>query len=346
MTGRADTTPRREDVSARDIARLLSSATNVTLFAHINPDADALGSALAVGTALRRAGADVRIAFGQPAEIPASLRDLDPGGLVVPVADVPAAPQTLVVFDTGSLERLGALADQVQASTAAGGTVMVVDHHVGNTRYGTHHLIDEHAEATALLALELLDELGAVVDKPIARCLYAGLATDTRSFRRARPSTHRVAARLLEAGVDPEATIRPLLDSHPFSWLSMLSSVFGSATLESSSAQGLGLVHTVVELSDSFGMRGEETDSVIDILRTTSEAEVAAVFKEISPGRWSVSLRADSRIDVGHAARTCGGGGHRLAAGFTAEGSSEGLLVKLREAIDSAPNWVSDGSRR
>ena len=320
-----------------DAARLLSDAADVTLFAHINPDADALGSALALGRALRRRGATVRVSFGWPGQPPVSLRSLDGDGLVVPADEVPAAPPTLVVCDTGSLQRLGPLSNRVDATVAAGGQVLVIDHHVANTRYGTHHVIDERAEATVLIVMRLLDELGVELDLPIARCLYAGLVTDTRSFRHAGADTHRAAARLLEAGVDPEATTRPLLDTHPFDWMRMLSRVLGAAQLEPSAAGGLGFVHTTVRLADAEGLGSEEIDSVIDVVRTTSEAEVAAVLKETAPGRWSVSLRADSRVDVGRAAAACGGGGHRLASGFTAEGEADDVLAALRTALDGAP---------
>lgn len=320
-----------------EAARRLAEATDVTLFAHVNPDADALGSALALGRALRRRGCAVRVSFGTPDQPPASLRDLDVDGLVVPADEVPAAPSTLVVCDTASLQRLGRLADRVGATIAAGGDVIVLDHHVSNTRYGTLHVVDERAEATVVIVLRLLDEMGAALDLPTARCLYAGLVTDTRSFRHAGAQTHRVAARLLEAGVDPEATTRPLLDTHPFGWMRMLAGVLGEAQLEPSAARGLGLVHATVRLADSAGLRSEELDSVIDVLRTTSEAEVTAVLKEMAPQHWSVSLRADSRLDVGCAAAACGGGGHRLASGFTAQGEPADIIASIRKALDEAP---------
>lgn len=325
------------DDAVADAVALLAAAPDVTLFAHINPDADALGSALALGMALRRRGATVRVSFGAPEQPPVSLRDLDVEGLVVRAEDVPAAPATLVVLDTGSTSRLGCLADRVDATIAAGGPVIVVDHHVSNTRYGTHHVVDDRAEATATIVLRLLDRMAAVIDLPIARCLYAALVTDTRSFRHATAETHRAAARLLEAGVDPEQTTRPLLDTHPFGWLGMLSAVLGAAKLEPSEARGLGLVHATVGLTQSHGLRSEEIDSVIDVVRTTSEAEVTAVLKEVGTHCWTVSLRADSRLDVSHAAAACGGGGHRLASGFTAQGSAEQVLAMLRRALDEAP---------
>ncbi|HEY0641376.1 MAG TPA: DHHA1 domain-containing protein, partial [Pseudonocardiaceae bacterium] len=239
----------------------------------------------------------------------------------------------LVALDAGSAARLGPLAGRVRTARR----VLVIDHHASNTRFGHHHLVDEGAEATAVLVLRLLDQLDVEIDLDIARCLYAGLVTDTRCFRFARPETHRLAARLLDAGVRPEAEARALLDTHPFGWLGMLSSVLERARLEPAAARGLGLVYTVVRAADSAELRTEEVESVIDLVRTASEAEVAAVLKEVGHQRWSASLRAKERVDVGAAATRLGGGGHRLASGFTAAGTADEVLAALRAALDDAP---------
>ncbi|GAA1336144.1 DHH family phosphoesterase [Saccharothrix algeriensis] len=312
-------------------AATLSAASDVTLLAHVNPDADALGSALALGLVLHRRGKAVRVSFGAPESVPETLRGLDVAGLLVPASEVPAAPEVLVALDAGSVGRLGPLADRVGAA----GAVVVLDHHVSNPGFGTVNVVDPEAEATALVVLRLLDELGAELDEPVARCVYAGLVTDTRSFRHATPSTHEVAARLLAAGVDAEAVARPLMDSHPFGYLGMLAKVLSRAGLERGAAGGLGFVHAVVTLEDAAGLRPEEVESVVDLVRTTAEAEVAAVLKELRPSCWSVSLRAVSRVDVREVAQVLGGGGHRLAAGFTAEGSAGDVLARLRAALES-----------
>lgn len=321
----------------REAAAVLSGAPDVTLFGHVNPDADAFGSAIGLAMALRDGGATVRVSFGEPAEVPESLRGLDSVGLFVPVADVPDVPPLLVALDTGSLDRLGPLANRVAATREAGGQVIVIDHHVSNTRFGTLNVVDDHAEATASMVLRLLDELGATLTEPVARALYAGLLTDTSSFRRATPATHTAAARLLAAGVDAQAVAKPLLDTHPFGWLRMLSDVLARAELDVTAARGLGLVHTTVTTEDAAGLRLEDVESVINIIRATSEAEVAAVLKQWEPTHWTGSLRAIGRIDVSVAARSLGGGGHRFAAGFSAEGTAAEVLTRLKAALDAAP---------
>ena len=313
----------------RAAADLIRTAGDVTLLGHVNPDADALGSALGLALALRTQGKVVRVSFGPPADVPESLRSLDTAGLVVPVTEVPAAPELLIALDTGSAARLGWLEDRIATS----GHVLVIDHHASNTRFGTHHVVDETAEATAVLVLALLDELGIPLDPDIARCLYAGLMTDTSSFRRATGATHRMAARLVDAGARPEVIARELMDGHPFAWLPMLTRVLGRAELEPDAAGGHGLVHTAVTLADMAGVRLEEVESVVDILRTTTEAEVALVIKEMAPGEWSGSLRAKSAVDVRAVAVGLGGGGHRLAAGFTTTGTAADIVDRVREML-------------
>lgn len=317
------------DVDAAGAAKLLNDARRVTVLCHVTPDADALGSALALGIALRRCGTPVQVAFADPAEVPASMLGLPGLELRVPPAAVADEVDLLVTVDCGTAGRLGTLADRL----AGAEHVLVIDHHATNTRFGDHHLLDAAAASTTVLVTDVLDAWGVDVDADLAHLLYAGLATDTGSFRWVGADGHVLAARLLDTGVDGVAVTRPLLDTHPFGWLTLLSHVLGAARLEPGAAGGRGLVHAVVPLAQSAGLRAEETESVIDLVRTVAEAEVAAVLKETAPGCWSGSLRAKDAVDVSAVAARLGGGGHRLAAGFTATGSAEQVLAELRHAL-------------
>lgn len=315
--------------AVREAAALLSAASQVTLLAHVGPDADALGSALALGIALHRRGTAVQVSFAAPAQIPETLRPLDALGLVVPAGAVRTAPEVLVSCDAAAPDRLGALADRLDT---AGATVMI-DHHASNPGFGTVRVLDPAAEATVVLVHEVLVSMGAPVDADVARCLYAGLVTDTRGFRTAGSHAHRLAAELIEAGVSPAQLVGPLMDTHPFDWLGALGAIVGRAVLEPAAAGGLGLVHARVPIEATERFRPVEVDSVIDVVRTAGEAEVAAVLKQVGPARWVVSLRSNGRVDVAVAAGRVGGGGHPAAAGFTAEGTPESVLAALRAAL-------------
>lgn len=317
------------DIQIAEAVELLSSASSATVLCHVQPDADTIGSGLALGLVLERMGVPVQIAFGAPDELPESMRELPGTHLVVPAGDVCPEVDLLVTVDCGSAGRLGRLRDRLDGA----GRTLVIDHHRSNTRFGTYNLIDVGAESTTAVIARMLDEWGVAIDADLAHCLYAGLVTDTGSFRWVQPGTHLLAERLLATGIDGARIARRLLDTHPFGWLPMLSAVLGSATLVPTGADGHGLVYAVIRRADSKELRSEEIESVIDIVRTTSEAEVAAVLKESDSGSWNVSLRSKHTIDVSAVAELLGGGGHHFAAGYTATGSSADVIRALRDAL-------------
>ncbi|RIJ70336.1 bifunctional oligoribonuclease/PAP phosphatase NrnA [Nakamurella silvestris] len=321
------TNKRRTDLAA--VLKALVKARTVVILAHVNPDADALGSALALGLALESSGREVVVSFSYPSEVPASLRALPGQHLIRPVELVPTTPDLVVSVDVGSVERLGALGSLFRTA----GDSVCIDHHASNTGFGNHQLIDTGANATVCLIAEILNDLDQDLTKAIATNLYAGLATDTGGFRFAASQDHVLAAELLEHRIDPEEIIRPIMDSHPFGWLGMLSSVLGDAVLDRSAVGGAGLVAVTISLAAAEGMRQEELDSVIDIIRTADEAEVAAVIKETDPGRWQVSLRAKNFANVAAVAATLGGGGHPRAAGYGTSGQAHDVLSELTAAL-------------
>src|SRR5690606_4105246 len=218
------------DQAVTEAAEVLAGAGTVTLLAHLDPDADALGSALALGIALHRRGAVVQVSFARPDAAPESLAPLDVEGLLVPAPLVNPAPEVLVSCDAAEPGRLGSLARLLDT---AGRTVML-DHHATNPGFGDVQVLDPQVEATVVLAHRVLVAMGAPIDPDVARCLYAGLVTDTRGFRTAGPAAHRLAAELVEAGADPEPLTRALMDSHPFAWFEGLGGALERAVLEPS----------------------------------------------------------------------------------------------------------------
>lgn len=315
----------------------IDSPGELLLVCHLNPDGDALGSALALGLALRSRGRQLAVSFSGPLRLPDTLRHLPGQDLLVPPESAAAAPDVLITFDTGSADRLGDLAGRVETAKQ----VIVIDHHASNTGYGTTHLVDTTAAATAVMVVDLLDRLGVEIDQDVATCLYTGLSTDTGSFRYAAttPQVHRLAARLLATGIRHDLIARELYDTHPYSWVSLLGVILSRAALELDAAGGLGVVWTYSTVEDlaerSVGI--EQVEGVIDVIRTAREAEVAAVCKQLPDGAWAVSVRSKGRLNVGEVCVELGGGGHALAAGFTASGPLDVVVKLLLAALDLAP---------
>jgi len=342
----------------------LSRARSVSIVCHVQPDADTIGSGLALAQVLARRGVGVAVSFAEPAQLPDSMQSLPGTRHVVAPADLPREVDLLVAVDCGSITRLGALRGRVTEAVAT----LVLDHHRSNTRFGNINLVDPDAVSTTTVVAGLLDAWQEPIDAEIAHCLYAGLVTDSGSFRWVRPGTHELAERLLATGIDGAEISRTLLDTHPFGWLRMLSKVLATATFEPDIAGGSGLVYAYVQLEDISGLCAEDAESVVDIVRTAAEADVAAVFKEAyeskgtcesgadaaasaepagtkaqgaaDPRRWTVSLRskdtgpaAGHGVDVSRIAAGFGGGGHRYAAGYTTYGEPAELIAQLRAAL-------------
>ena len=316
-------------VDARAAAELLSAVDSVSVLCHVFPDADTMGAGLALALVLDRAGKDVAVSFAEPERLPEPLQSLPGGHLLVAPEDLRRDVDLAVAVDIPSANRLGTLRDCAEADHQ----LLVIDHHASNHLFGTANYVDPTADSTTMMVAELLDAWDKPIDVSVAHCLYAGLTTDTGSFRWATARAHRLAARLVDIGADNATISRTLLDTHPFTWLPMLSRVLGSARLLTDVADGRGLVCAVVTNEEWVHARPEEVDSIVDIVRTTKQAEVAAVFKEVQPRHWSVSLRSKS-LDVASVADAFGGGGHRLAAGYSAVGSADDVVQALTSALD------------
>jgi phosphoesterase RecJ-like protein len=318
-------------VDAAGAVEVLEAARDIVVVGHVFPDADTIGAGLALAQILEQMGKRVAVSFAAPATLPESLQSLPGGHLLSRPAEVSPAPDLVVTVDIPSVSRLGAL-QRLIGGPGSGNQVLVIDHHASNHLFGTANYVDPSADSTTLLIAELLDAWDKPIDKFVAHCLYAGLITDTGSFRWASARAHRLAARLVDLGVDNTTVSRTLLDTHPFSWLPMLSRVLSSAQLVPDAVDGGGLVYAVVTYSEWANARPEEVESIVDIVRTAQQAEVAVVFKEIEPEHWSVSMRAKS-FDLSTVATGFGGGGHRFAAGYSTSGSVADVVKELCDAV-------------
>ncbi|HLM03574.1 MAG TPA: bifunctional oligoribonuclease/PAP phosphatase NrnA [Blastococcus sp.] len=324
----------RARTAAAVLAEAADARATVVLSGHVQPDADALGSTLALAEGLRRRGARVLTTFPDPFTLPDSLAWLPGADGLVPSAEVPSSPDVFVSLDAASPGRLGELAVLLENA----GTSVVVDHHASNPGFGDVRLVDGTAPATVTLVAGLLDELGVTLDRRLATLLYAGLAADTGSFRfgNTRPDTHELAARLLATGIDHSDISRRLFDTAPFGWLGLLSVVTGRAVLEPDVGAGLVWTWSSTAEAAEHGLPGEQLEALVDVVRSTEEADVACVLKGQDDGSWSVSLRSRGATDVARVAMALGGGGHTLAAGYSSYLDRDKTVEALRVELSAS----------
>jgi phosphoesterase RecJ-like protein len=314
----------------------LRSAQRLIVVAHEHPDGDALGSLIGMQGALTALGKDC-LMFIDSSELPLPQEYdfLSLSGLVSSPPD-DLDERTVVFLDCGNLER-----NPAEALQRPGMHILNIDHHHDNTHFGTVNLVVPDASCTAEIVWDLMQGLGTAPTQEIAEALYVGLITDTGRFmyENTGPRAHRMAADLIEAGVDVHEIYRRVYEGVPYGKLALLAR--GLAKVERFDSGRL----TVTELDAAdFAESGAEesySEGVIDHLRAVQGTAVAALVRDRigdtdgngKPLR-KVSLRAsDERVDVSAIARVQGGGGHRQAAGFTTALEWPALVEFLREEV-------------
>ncbi len=322
-----------EEQALRRAAEILSGADEVALACHMNPDADALGSMLGLSNFLRSRGVETVSSYGnEPLDMPRWASLLPGSDRVVAPSSYPAEPGVMATCDCASFDRLGAIGGPASRARE----LIWIDHHRSNDGYGTVRVVDPEASSTCELVFRLIERMGGDFDRDVAVCLYAGLVTDTGRFQyqATTPETLRVAARLREHDFDHAALVRAMYEDNDPSFLRLLGTALGRMT-EVPEASVVWTYITQADLAEA-GVAPGDTDDLIDVLRTARDVDVAAVLKQQRDGRFKVSVRSRGEHDLSAVASSFGGGGHRLAAGYTSEHGPEGTIQQLVEALRRA----------
>jgi len=308
---------------ARAVADALLAARRIVMTTHVNADGDGLGSEIAMVHLLKALGKDVAIV--NPTPVPDRLKFL-----VEPVAksdrtgDASAAIKAadlFLVLDISDLGRLGSLAEAIRARAI---TTACVDHHVSpGTLPPGPRLVDPEASATAELVYDLAVTAGWPIESEAARAMYVGLLTDTGGFRfgNTRPRVLRLAASLLEAGVDPERLYEMVYATAPAGRIRLTAEVLDTLQVE----PGIGL--SWLSVPDGalarHAVSADDLDGLVEFARSVQGTRVALLFRHLANGRVKVSFRSVGDFDVADFAHQFGGGGHAKASGASMTGSME-----------------------
>jgi len=311
----------------------LRQADKLLLTTHENPDGDALGSLLAMHRMLEQLGKD-SLMYMSPDEFPLpwEYRGFSFEGLAgSPPADV--AERTIVFLDCGNIDRM-----PVDFLQADGLHILNIDHHHDNTRFGTVNLVCPSASSTAEMVWRLSKELDVEITPGIADALYVGLVTDTGRFmyENTSPDAHRMAAELIEAGVQPHQVYRRLWEDLPFRRLQLLQRALASVERHDNGA--MTIAHLTKQDYEATGALETDSEGVVDHMRAVEGTRVAVLVRELlsedREGMRKVSLRAtDGSVDVSRLARAFGGGGHPQAAGFSTALPYPQLVERLRQQV-------------
>ncbi|MEO8475455.1 MAG: bifunctional oligoribonuclease/PAP phosphatase NrnA [Actinomycetota bacterium] len=315
-------------------AEILGAADEVALACHVNPDADALGSMLGLANFLEARGTRTIASFpNEPLVAPRWASWLPGADRLVAPKSFPKAPAVMVTCDCASFDRLVSLG---HAATNAG-EVIWIDHHRSNDGLGTVALIDPAASSTCEIVFRLIEAMGGGMGADTAICLYAGLVTDTGRFQyeATTSATLRVAAALREHEFDHAGLVQALYEDHPPEYLRLVGTALGRLAYVSEA----DLVWTYLTQADlrEAGVHPSDTDDLIDVIRTARDVDVAAIVKQQKDGRFKVSVRSRGGHDLAAIAASFGGGGHRLAAGYTSSHGPAETVSRLIDALKGEP---------
>jgi len=311
-----------EDLAA--VIAHIRGAQRITAICHESPDGDTLGAALAVALIAERLGKGAEVVAGDP--IPHFLEFLPHVDRVLTQPQL--EPDVAVIVDAGDLARTGSVARD-HADWLARATLVNIDHHVSNPRFGASNLVDPSAAATCEIVALMLPELGITLDAELATCLAAGLVQDTHTFAHpnATPRTLRVAADLVAAGAPLSAINRAIYADKPYSTLRL----WGLMLAGIQDAADERIIHASMTLAmlAETGNDASASEGFVDLMGLTRGADVIVLFKEAEPNKIRVSVRTSDRADAVAITSEFGGGGHARAAGCTIEADLDGARTQL-----------------
>ncbi len=298
--------------------KTIAAASHVVLATHVNPDGDALGSLFGLTDILEGLGKTVFPYLEEPVS---SMYDFLPNCTLAKhdleelqdfIQQAGKENVVTIALDSGDAERLGTGKDVLLAHSP----FLVIDHHRGHRLFGDALWLESECSSTGELVYELGLHMGAEISRNAAFCLYVALVTDTGSFRYdcTSPRTLRIAADLLEKGVNPAEVAGNVYDNYTLARLRLMEMVLSTLAVYASGR--IGIISVSADMLTESGAAPEDVEGFVNFPRSLRSVEVAAFIKEVEKGKVSVSLRAKGKIDVAAIAAQFNGGGHKNAAGF------------------------------
>lgn len=316
------------------IIKLLREGERFNLVSHQFPDGDNIGSLLALGEALERAGKEVQLFV--PGGVPRRYRFLKGSEKIQPEMRS-GQDWPMVVLDSSDLERTANFQEQIRQAKI----IINIDHHVTNERFGTLNLVDPGAAATGEIIYLLLKEMEAEITRDMALALYVAISTDTGSFKfeNTTPRTHRVAAELLEYKLNPAVISQRVFDERPYPFFRLLERAL--AGLELHHGGKIACITLSSAMLEECGALPEDLEGLINYTRNIEGVELGIMFFIESPEEVKVGFRTKT-VDAARLAGLFNGGGHPRAAGCRLRGRPEEIKERvLREAA----KLLEEGSR-
>ncbi|MEX2286365.1 MAG: bifunctional oligoribonuclease/PAP phosphatase NrnA [Planctomycetaceae bacterium] len=319
------------------LREIFESHERFVLSSHVRPDADAIGSELALAGLLERRGKSVRIV--NPSDIPGNLSFLDPARRImklgVGISEEEAADTDVhVILDTSAWAQLLGVGKLLKKTKAV---KVLIDHHLSSDNIGALEFKDVTAEATGSLVFEMAEALGYEIAPEAVVPLFCAIATDTGWFRfsSTKSRTMRIVGHLIDLGARPNVIYEQLYENYSLPRIHLAGRVLSRATLDSTGK----IAYTWVQLSDfvATGATPVDTEDLVNECLRITGTECAFIAIEQPNQRVKISFRSRTDLNVAAVAEKFGGGGHKQAAGAVLPGqldtATTAVLLELNAAL-------------
>lgn len=327
--------------SMKQIEDVIRDHETFVVIAHFRPDGDAIGATLALGLALKNMGKKVWMLNEDP--VPANLRFLKGWEEMELTPELPVKADVAISLDNGARKRLG---DRSMVALADIPIWLNIDHHETNDCFGDICCIRPDKCATCAIMYDMLKDMNLEITPEIRDAIYVGVSTDTGSFQYAKttPEVMEMAADLMRMGVNVHEINRKLYQETSWGKLMLTKEVLNG--MRRSPDHLIAWFCLTKACKEDLHASDEDTEGLIDLLRSISGVKLAAIFEEMGDGRIRISLRSkDPVLSVSSIAATFGGGGHSMAAGIRMPGpiqnARDQVIAALQQALEQNKDKLS-----
>ncbi|MDY4522473.1 MAG: bifunctional oligoribonuclease/PAP phosphatase NrnA [Atopobium sp.] len=308
------------------ITELISDAQTIVICAHTRPDGDALGSGLGLAMLIERVwpGKEVVNLLADDEPIPSIYKFLPQSDRFVPACQYTGTPDLFFMIDLPHPSRL----NHAQKLYERAAKRVTIDHHPSEEALGDVCLSRPEVAATGVLITEFALNRKLALTPDIATCLLTAIVTDTGSFQyqNADSEAFEIASLLVDAGANPALISLNVYQSFRLEYLHLASVVMGR--IQTYANGRIAYSYATQEDFATNGALPEESEGLIDIVRSVAGSQLALFVKQADAHTVRGNLRSKSELDVSQVASKLGGGGHRVAAGFTYTGTIEEVLAE------------------
>ena len=305
-------------MTTSEAATLLVGLDHIYILTHERPDGDTLGSASALCVGLRALGKSAFV-LTNPEVTPRYMRFVAPYH-----ADLPPDGAVLVAVDIAAADRLPRCHREL-----AHRVLLSIDHHPTGECFGAEQCIQTGSASTGEIIFELLQLLSVPLTQDIALPLYLAVSTDTGcfSYSNTTSQTHRVAAALLDTGIDYAAVNREIFGTKSFKRIQIEALMVES--MEFYMGRTIALCPLTRDMLEKTGASEDDIDNIAALPRKIEGVDIGVVIKEQLGGTCKISLRASRKYEANRICAQMGGGGHARAAGCEIQGP----LLQARQAV-------------